>query len=848
MYFALAGFDLLTVILSLLLIGRIMGIFTDSVNDRQEWVNRLGNVAELNLLAAKANAPGNDVFTSRDVKAESIRSDAAFAAFEQKIKEVRDELNALFEDQDLSSLTCIDELELERVKMKSASEDILSLYEQGSIEKASQRMSAMDRSNAEMGVTLSDLGAILRTNQTEQLNQERAKAASVRRYEYGLIGLILAMVVGTTFYGRRLAQRMAQVDENVRQLNLTLEERVAERTARLEAILSTAVEGIITIDERGKIDSLNSAAEKLFGYVAVELIGHNVNTLMPAPYHDEHDGYLANYRQTGERKIIGIGREVVGKRKDGTTFPMELAVGEIQLADKRIFTGFVRDLTSRRRSEEIELSLGRILEESLNEIFIFDAESLYFLQVNRGARKNIGYTQEELYELTPVDIKPYFSAEQFDETIAPLRNGLTNKLVFETVHERKDGSHYNVEIHLQLTQHQGRPTFVAIILDITERKKTEESLRVQERALQAAVNGILITDPNQDDNPIVYVNPAIKEITGYSSAETLGKNCRFLQNDDRDQAALDELRSAIKEERECKVMLRNFRKDGTPFWNELTVAPIRDAHGKLINFVGIQSDVTVRKQAEQALAELNEELEERVRIRTAELEKAQRQLVHKEKLATLGQVSGGIAHEIRNPLNAVKTSAFYLLNAKNVKPEKVTEHLERIDRQVSMINNVITALCDVARMPEPMLRPFGLADCIAKILKETSMPSNIEIGVEFPDDLPMVMADEHQLPIVFRNLIRNARDAMPDGGELTVAATTDNGHVLVSVTDTGVGIAPDQLERITEPLFSTKARGMGLGLSISRAILDKNRGRMVVASELGNGSEFTVELQSASKE
>jgi PAS domain S-box-containing protein len=124
-----------------------------------------------------------------------------------------------------------------------------------------------------------------------------------------------------------------------------------ESEERMRAILDTAVEGIITIDERGLIELMNPAAERIFGYEAAEVIGKNVNILMPAPYHHEHDGYLANFRATGRAKIIGIGREVTGRRKDGTTFPMDLAVSEVRLPERRLFTGFVRDITERKRAE-----------------------------------------------------------------------------------------------------------------------------------------------------------------------------------------------------------------------------------------------------------------------------------------------------------------------------------------------------------------------------------------------------------------------------------------------------------------------------------------------------------------
>ena len=144
---------------------------------------------------------------------------------------------------------------------------------------------------------------------------------------------------------------------------------------RLRAILETAVEGIITIDGRGIIESFNPAAEKIFGYSARETIGENVKMLMPAPYRHEHDGYLADYHRTGQAKIIGIGREVVGRRKDGTVFPMDLSVSEVRLANRQIFTGFVRDTTERKRLEReiIEISnreqqrIGQDLHDGLGQ-------------------------------------------------------------------------------------------------------------------------------------------------------------------------------------------------------------------------------------------------------------------------------------------------------------------------------------------------------------------------------------------------------------------------------------------------------------------------------------------------
>src|SRR5918998_845941 len=134
-----------------------------------------------------------------------------------------------------------------------------------------------------------------------------------------------------------------------------------------------------------------------------------------------------------------------------------------------------------------------------------------------------------------------------------------------------------------------------------ERRSPEELRRLLDRAVAASSNGVLITDPGLPDNPIVYANPAFERTTGYSMEEVVGRNCRFLQGEDRDQAALEELRDAIREGRECRVVLRNYRKDGSLFWNELYVSPVYDEEGRLTNFVGVQNDVTESRRSGEVL-------------------------------------------------------------------------------------------------------------------------------------------------------------------------------------------------------------------------------------------------------
>jgi signal transduction histidine kinase len=216
-----------------------------------------------------------------------------------------------------------------------------------------------------------------------------------------------------------------------------------------------------------------------------------------------------------------------------------------------------------------------------------------------------------------------------------------------------------------------------------------------------------------------------------------------------------------------------------------------------------------------------------------------------ERLIAIGQMAGGVAHELRNPLNVVKTSVYYLLNARHSTPEKTAEHLRRIERQVGLADKVITALSDFAKLPFPELRTVDVPQSIREALEASPLPPNITVQTDCEPTLPAMLGDPDQLRIVLGNLIRNARDAMPQGGAVSIRGTHQDGQVEIAISDTGVGIPEENIRRIMEPLYSTKARGLGLGLAITRAIIEKHGGQLRVVSQPGQGSTFTVRLPAA---
>jgi signal transduction histidine kinase len=256
-----------------------------------------------------------------------------------------------------------------------------------------------------------------------------------------------------------------------------------------------------------------------------------------------------------------------------------------------------------------------------------------------------------------------------------------------------------------------------------------------------------------------------------------------------------------------------------------------------------------RKRVEKMLKQYSEKLEEMVEERTRDLKEAQEELVRKEKLAVLGQLGGGVGHELRNPLGAIKNAGYFLnLAIEDPEPE-VKETLEIIEREVATSEKIINSLLDFAHQVPPVKRRMALKDIIQGVLSRTSVPENVEVVEQIDETLPKILADPDQLAQVFENLIRNAFQAMSPpageekGGRLIIATKARKpGYVFISFSDTGVGIPEDDLVKVFEPLFTTKAKGIGLGLALGLILVEGHGGAIEVESEKGKGSTFTVNL------
>jgi two-component system NtrC family sensor kinase len=254
------------------------------------------------------------------------------------------------------------------------------------------------------------------------------------------------------------------------------------------------------------------------------------------------------------------------------------------------------------------------------------------------------------------------------------------------------------------------------------------------------------------------------------------------------------------------------------------------------------------KAAHEALEELNATLEQKVEDRTRELEEAHAALRHNEKLSALGRLAASVAHDINNPLSSILTY-LYLLKQDTGPDAQMTEDLTLIERQVNVIANLVKQLRDFSKPTQQQRRAIALQDVIDDVIMLTSKDlekRNIEVAGHYSPALPDVHAAADQMSEILLNMVVNARDAMPDGGKLTLEAYPEDDSVVLKVTDTGCGMSQETQDRIFEPFFTTKGEeGTGLGLSICYRIIQEHDGQIAVESEVGSGTTFTITLPQA---
>ncbi len=352
------------------------------------------------------------------------------------------------------------------------------------------------------------------------------------------------------------------------------------------------------------------------------------------------------------------------------------------------------------------------------------------------------------------------------------------------------------------------------------RREAEQQLRLQAGALEAAALAMVITDQN---GTIQWVNSALTTMTGFSTDESVGQDHRIVSSGYESRELYEELWGTVTHGNVWEGEVVNRRKDGSQYTEAQTITPLKDEHGEISHFIEIKQDVTEKKEAEERIRESS-------------------------KLASVGQLAAGVAHEINNPLGSITLFSELLLAGEL--SEAARQDVNRILDDARRAAGIVSNLLAYSRKNEPkkvLVKPAWVVERAIELKTYDFRKNNIEVEVETPDDLPFVTADENQLVQVMVNLLTNAEQAMRDAkgeGRITVQTVVTRGRVSVSVGDDGPGIPKENLSKIFDPFFTTKevGQGTGLGLSISYSIVSQNDGNLRVISEKGEGTTFYIDL------
>ena len=543
-----------------------------------------------------------------------------------------------------------------------------------------------------------------------------------------------------------------------------------------------------------------------------------------------------------------------------------------------------------------------------------------------------------------------------DEIIATTGSAANGTARFEAIARRAGGEPFPVAVSVGATAIGDERRYTLLIRDITEAKMAEAMLRLRERAIESSTNGIVITDMTLPDCPVIYVNHGFEHITGYSADDVIGRNCRFLQGDEQDQPGSRELKEAIRDGRAATVLLRNYRKDGGMFWNELSISPVFDDSGRCTHFVGIQNDITKRIRAEKDLQVRTERLDaifalspdgfvafspdgritdvnpafmrmtgldefSLISLREPEFDAVMEALCdagtayvpiasmvpgdglpppegeqraaprhtltvtrpHKrilqrsvrmgadgtlEKVAYFRDITretevdrmkseflSTAAHELRTPMASIFGFSELLLK-RDYPEEKRRDMMATINRQASILINLINELLDLARIEARAGKDFKIApqlpgpiieNVISAMLVNEAAP---RISVSLPETMPELRIDGEKFGQCLTNILSNACKYSPNGGDINVLAlrreTNGRPWFGIQVQDHGLGMTPEQVSRVFERFYradpSGNIPGTGLGMSLVKEIMEIHGGRVDIDSEPGVGTTVTLWL------
>ena len=541
-----------------------------------------------------------------------------------------------------------------------------------------------------------------------------------------------------------------------------------------------------------------------------------------------------------------IATELYLKRKNDEIFYVKLITVPVQIEEGIIYRTAIIDITERKRVEEDLKKSQRLLAETgmMGKVGGWE--------FNIDTKKQTW--TEETYNIHEVDITYDPTVEEGINFYTPASRPIIERAFQQAI---EHGEPYDLELEIITARGNLRSVHTigkadlehrriyGFFQDITSRKQVEEALRESEQKFKQLVKLAPLPMAILDKYGVMnYFNERFTSVFGYTLDDipTIEEWWQLACPDENyRQWVMKTWEAAVSSSLHKASDIEPIEYNVTCKNGELRVVVISGIPIDK-NFLVTLIDITERKNVEKLLRNYSSQLEETVRERTKELKHSQEKLIRQEKLAILGLLAGGVGHELRNPLGVISNAIYFLQMTLSDADETTKEYLEIISSGVHRSNKIISDLLDFARIKSVEKEDIEVSALISEVLKNHPPPEKIKITTTIASEQTSVFIDTQKIHQVLLNLITNAYQAMPEGGNIIINTKVEKDQVKLSITDTGCGISQENLPKIFEPLFSTKITGIGLGLAVSKNLVEINGGEITVESTEGKGTTFTVIL------